>query len=335
MDRNRWLILLRTVVREHAGLIATIAALVLLFSLLSDHFFTFRTLTTVANQIPDLTVVAVGMTFVLLVAGIDLSVGSVMALCGTITGLVLVDWNWPLWAAIAAAVGAGVCCGFINGAVTVVWSVPSFIVTLAMLEIARGGAYYLSHSQSVYLGARIERLAAPLPILGVSPAILVALFVVVAGQFLLSATVFGRYVLAIGGNELAARYSGVRVGRYRLATFVLLGGLTGLAGVFQVARLSASDPNAGVGFELSVIAAVVIGGTSLMGGRGSVARSFLGVVIIAVLQSGLAQTGAQELTKRIVTGLVILVAAIADVYRNRLPEGKMATLRRWFRRRKQ
>lgn len=335
MDRKHWLTWLWRVGLDHVGLIATIVALVLLFSALSDRFLTLRTLTTIANQIPDLTIVAVGMTFVLLVAGIDLSVGSVMALCGTITGLVLIDWNWPLWAAATTAIGTGLCCGLVNGAVTVVWSVPSFIVTLAMLEIARGGAYYVSNSQSQYLGAAIEPLGAPLSAVGVSPAFLIALFIVFAGQFILSATVFGRYVLAIGGNELAARYSGLRVERYRLATFVLLGGLTGLAGVFHAARLSASDPNAGVGFELSAIAAVVIGGTSLMGGRGSVAKSFLGVLIIAVLQSGLAQIGAQELTKRIVTGLVILVAAIADAYRNGLPEAKMATLRRWLLRRKQ
>lgn len=332
LNRKRWFTSLRHVALEYLGLIATIGALVVLFSLLSERFFTLRTLTTVANQIPDLTVVAVGMTFVLLVAGIDLSVGSTMALCGTIAGMVLVGWNWPVGTAIAAAIGTGLCCGLINGAITVAWSVPSFIVTLAMLEIARGGAYYVSNSQSTYLGADIEWLGAPLPTLGVSPAFLIALLIVVAGQITLSATVFGRHVLAIGGNEQAARYSGVRVERYRLVTFVLLGGLTGLAGVFHAARLSASDPNAGVGFELSAIAAVVIGGTSLMGGRGSVARSLLGVLIIAILQSGLAQIGAQELTKRIVTGLVILLAAIADVYRNRLPGAKMATLWRWFRR---
>jgi ribose transport system permease protein len=334
MNRDRLVTSLRRVVLEYIGLIATIAALVLLFSILSDRFLTLRTLTTIANQIPDLTVVAVGMTFVLLVAGIDLSVGSVMALCGAIAGVVLAEWNWPLGAAIAMAVGAGLCCGLINGVVTVAWSVPSFIVTLAMLEIARGGAYYVSNSQSTYLGADLDSLGSPLPALGVSPAFLIALCIVVVGQLVLSTTVFGRYVLAIGGNELAARYSGLRVGRYRLATFVLLGGLTGLAGVFHSARLSASDPNAGIGFELSAIAAVVIGGTSLMGGRGSVARSFLGVVIIAVLQSGLAQIGAQELTKRIITGLVILVAAIADVFRNRLSDPTVASPWQWFRREK-
>jgi ribose transport system permease protein len=305
-----------------------LAALLVLFSLLADNFLTLRTLRTIANQIPDLTLVAVGMTFVLLVAGIDLSVGSVMALCGSVLGLVLVDWGWPIWAAIIAAVGTGLCCGAINGAVTVVWSLPSFIVTLAMLEIARGAAYRIADSQTKYLGVEIEPLGAPMPFLGVSPAFLVAILFVIAGQLALTFTVYGRYLFAIGGNEQAARYSGVRVDRYRFAACVLLGGVTGLSGVFHSARLSAADPNAGIGFELSAIAAVVIGGTSLMGGRGSVVRSFLGVIIIAVLQSGLAQSGAQESTKRIVTGLVIVLAVVVDVYRNRLPASRMVTVRR-------
>jgi ribose transport system permease protein len=212
--------------------------------------------------------------------------------------------------------------------VTVVWSLPSFIVTLAMLEIARGAAYRIADSQTKYLGVEIEPLGAPMPFLGVSPAFLVAILFVIAGQLALTFTVYGRYLFAIGGNEQAARYSGVRVDRYRFATFVLLGGVTGLSGVFHSARLSAADPNAGIGFELSAIAAVVIGGTSLMGGRGSVVRSFLGVIIIAVLQSGLAQSGAQESTKRIITGLVIVLAVVADVYRNRLPALRMVTVRR-------
>ena len=316
---EHWLWSARQAVLDYLGLTAALTAIVVLFSLVTDNFLTLRTVTTIANQIPDLMLVAVGMTFVLLVAGIDLSVGSVMALCGTVLGLVLVEWGWPTWAAIIAAIGTGLFCGAFNGVITVAWSLPSFIVTLATLEIARGAAYRISSSETTYFGAAIESVSVPLAHLGVSPAFLAAASVVIAGQLVLTFTVFGRCLFAIGGNEQAAIYSGVPVGLYRFVAFAVSGALTGLAGVFHAARLSASDPNAGIGFELSAIAAVVIGGTSLMGGRGSVVRSFLGVVIIAVLQTGLAQTGAQESTKRIVTGLVILLAVVADVYRNRLP----------------
>lgn len=325
---SSWLKSLRRALVEYLALLLTLGLLTLLFSLLSDRFFELRNLATVVNQTPDLVIVAVGMTFVLLVAGIDLSVGSVMALCGTTVGVTLARLNWPVAASIGAAVLVGSSCGLVNGWISARWKVPSFIVTLAMLEVARGCTYFLSGSQSIYLGSKLEAISTPLPTIGVSPAFLIALAICCAGQFLLSATVFGRYVFAIGGNELAARYSGIPVERYRLATFVILGSLTGLAGVFHAARLSATDPNAGVGFELSAIAAVVIGGTSLSGGRGSVIRSFLGVLIVAVLQSGLAQIGAQEPTKRIVTGLVIVIAATADVCRDHFAGAKW---RGWFR----
>jgi ribose transport system permease protein len=230
-------------------------------------------------------------------------------------------------AAAALGVGVGLICGLANGLVSVGWSIPPFIVTLGMLEIARGCAYLATDSQTKYIGARIEGIAAPLPGMGVSAAFLAAVAVVIAGQLILSGTVFGRYLLAIGNNEQVVRYSGIQPWPTKIAVFVLIGGLSGLGGVFQASRLGSADPNGGAGLELSAIAAVVIGGTSLMGGRGSVVNSFLGVLIIRVLESGLAQIGASDPTKRIVTGGVIVAAVIADVYRHRL-SGRQ--LKRWF-----
>jgi ribose transport system permease protein len=199
--------------------------------------------------------------------------------------------------------------------ISALWSIPSFIVTLGMLEVARGTAYLVTSSQTKYIGPRIEGVAQPLGGLGVSPAFLIAIVVVLIGQIFLTRTVWGRYVQAVGANEQAARFSGISTRRIKLATFVLSGLMAALGSVFQVARLSSADPNGGIGMELSAIAAVVIGGTSLMGGQGSVFRSFLGVLIIAVLQTGLAQVGATEPTKRLITGTVIVFAVIADVHR--------------------
>jgi ribose transport system permease protein len=302
---------------DYLGLLVVIVFLFLVFGTLSDRFFTLRTFTTVANQIPDLAVVAVGMTFVLIVGGIDLSVGSVLALAAALLGVALSEWSFSLGSAALMALAAGFLCGILNGVVTVSWSVPSFIVTLGMLEIARGAAYLVSGSRTAYIGAPIEPVGAPLPGLGLSPAFLTAIVLVIAGQLALSRTVFGRYAVAIGTNEEAVRLSGIDPRPTRIAVFAIAGLLSGLGGVFHAGRLAAADPNAAVGLELSAIAAVVLGGTSLMGGRGSVVRSFFGVLVIAVLQSGLAQVGASEPAKRVVTGAVIVAAVIADSLRAR------------------
>ena len=301
---------------DYLGLFVVLVGLFLVFGTLSDRFLTLRTFTTVANQVPDLAVISVGMTFVLIVGGIDLSVGSVLALAAALLGVALSEWSFSLGSAAMMALAAGFLCGILNGVVTVSWSVPSFIVTLGMLEIARGAAYLVTGSRTAYIGAAIEPVGAPLPGLGLSPAFLAAIVLVIVGQLALSRTVFGRYAVAIGTNEEAVRLSGIDPRPTRIAVFALAGLLSGLGGVFHAGRLAAADPNAAVGLELSAIAAVVLGGTSLMGGRGSVVRSFLGVLVIAVLQSGLAQVGASEPAKRVVTGAVIVAAVIADTYRS-------------------
>jgi ribose transport system permease protein len=300
---------------EFLGLAAVLVVLIGLFSALSDHFFSRITFTTLANQVPALTVIAVGMTLVLISGGIDLSVGSVMALGSAILALATVEWHLPLALGILLCLAAGLLAGLVNGFVTVRWSVPSFIVTLGMLEIARGGSYLATGSRSVFVGAAIGGVGTPLPVLGVSPAFIVSVAVVFLGQILLSKTILGRYIVSIGTNREAVRLSGIDPRPVVVSVFALSGVLAGLAGVFHVAYLESADPNSGIGLELSAIAAVVIGGTSLMGGRGSVVSSFLGVLIIAVLQAGLAQIGATDPAKRIVTGVVIVAAVMLDGYR--------------------
>lgn len=306
-----------TIPWDYLGLLGVLAVLIILFSHLSQHFFSYLTFTTIANQVPTLTVIAVGMTFVLIIAGIDLSVGSVMALSGACLGIALVDGNLSLWLAAVFCLAVGLGCGVVNGFISTHWAIPSFIVTLGMLEIARGGAYLVTDSQTKYIGSTVEVISTPLPGIGLSPALFISVLVVIAGQLLLSKTVFGRYMLAIGTNEEAVRLSGINVRFWKLAVFALSGLLAGLGGLFHVGYLQSADPNAGIGLELAAIAAVVIGGTSLSGGKGSVINTFLGVLIIAILQTGLAQTGVSEPSKRVITGMVIIVAVILDVYRNR------------------
>jgi ribose transport system permease protein len=286
------------------------------FGLATDHFFTITTLRTVANQVPDILLVATGMTFVIIAGGIDLSVGSILALSGAVLGVALADWKLPLTAALVAALATGAACGALNGLLVTTWTLPSFIVTLGMLEVARGGAYLVTASQTKYIGAAVEIVDTPV-IAGLTVPFLLALAAVAAGQFVLTHTVFGRHLIAVGANPQAAWLSGIDPWPIRFATFLLAGLSSAVAAIAQSARLAAADPNAGAGLELQAIAAVVIGGTSLMGGRGSVVTTMLGVLIIAVLGAGLAQMGVQEPTRRLVTGAVIVTAAIADYYRSR------------------
>ena len=315
---------------EYGAMLVIWVALVLLFGLLSRSFLSVPTFVTLANRIPALTVVAVGMTFVLIIGGIDLSVGSVLGLCGSVLGVALVNYHLPFLIAVLFSFGIGLVAGTLNGVISVFFNIPSFIVTLGMLEIGRGLAYLATNSQTKYIGGSVEALAEPIRNLGVSPAFLIAVIFIAAGQVLLSRTIFGRYLIAIGTNEQAVRLAGINPKPARIVVFALSGLLSGLAAVFYTSRLGSADPNAGVGVELSAIAAVVIGGTSLMGGRGSVVNTFFGVLIIATLEAGLAQVGASEPVKRVVTGAVIVGAVILDAWRHHLAGSKFNLLRKLF-----
>jgi len=306
---------------QYAGLLSALALLVLVFSSLSKNFLQIGTLVSIANQIPDLALIAVGMTLVLIVGGIDLSVGSVLALSSAVLGALMVDRGWPLWAAVPLCLLTGAACGLFNGIVSIGARIPSFIVTLGMLEIARGATKVVTNSQTKYIGSAVESIGEPIAGLQLSPAFLLAVGAVLIGEFVLTRTVFGRYLVAIGTNEEAVRMSGIRSAPYSITVFAISGLLCGVAGLTQTSRLSSADPNAAIGIELSAIAACVIGGTSLMGGRGSVINSFLGVLIIAVLQTGLAQIGASDPTKQIITGSVIVAAVLLDALRSRWSGG--------------
>jgi ribose transport system permease protein len=299
-----------------AGLALVLLVLIAFFGVLSGNFLQWSTFAVIANQIPDLTFLAVGMTLVLITRGIDLSVGSLLALSSAVLAVLLVTYQLPLLLAVLLAIVVTGLCGLINGLLSVGMGIPSFIVTLGMLEIARGTTKWVTNSQSIYIGRSVDWFGEPQWGLPVSPAFFLALLVVLGGQFLLLMTVFGRYCIAIGTNAEVVRMSGIRTAPYSVAVFVISGLLCGLAGWSQAARLSVADPNAAVGIELSAIAACVIGGTSLSGGRGSVLRSFIGVLIIQVLQTGLAQLGVSDSNKQIVTGSVIIVAVMIDAARS-------------------
>lgn len=309
---------------DYLGLLGVLMIEIVVFGIWEGTFLSSGTFYAITADIPDTAIVAVGMTFVLIIAGIDLSVGSVLALSQAVLGYCIIVLNWPLLMAITACLGVGVLCGAVSGGVSVRWAIPSFIVTLGMLEIARGATYFVTQSRTIYIGQAVEGISASIPYLGeLSWPILICILAVILGQIILSKTVFGRFMVAVGTNEEAVRLSGINPAPIKFAVFVICGFCSALAGMIQASKMSSASPNAGFGFELTVIAAVVIGGTSLMGGRGSVVKSFLGVVIVAVLNAGLAQIGAPEYAKRPVIGIVIVLAVILDSLRNRMSREKL------------
>ncbi|MCX6872852.1 MAG: ABC transporter permease [Verrucomicrobia bacterium] len=302
---------------EYLGLTLALAALIAVFSVITDHFFSATTFRTIANQIPSAVLVATAMTYLLVIAEIDLSVGSVLGFCSAVLGVAMTQWHWPLPLAVLGTMVAGLLCGAFNGLVSVHWRLPSFIVTLGMLEMARGAAHAVTRSQTQYIGSSVEAIAGT-SLCELSLPFLLAMVIVVAAQLGLTRTVFGRYLVAIGTNAEAVRLSGIDPRPVKLAVFLLSGLLVALAAIIDTSRFQSANPNAGTGFELQAIAAAVIGGTSLMGGRGSVVPTLFGVLIIAVLNTGLAAVGARDETKRLTTGLVIIAAVILDQYRHRL-----------------
>jgi ribose transport system permease protein len=305
---------------REAGIGLALILLIILFSIFAPHFATVTNLTNIFTQISINTALAVGMTFVILLGGIDLSVGSVLALATVVAGQTITKGIWPVPIAIVlavlAAVGVGAACGLFNGFVTERWKIPSFIVTLGMLNIARGAALQISNSRTIFSFPQAFNAFGTKTFFGVLPFIfIVAVVLVLLGRFILNRTVFGRMIYAIGNNEEAARLSGHNPSIYKIAAFTLCGVTVGLAAIMYMLRLNIASPILGVGFELNAIAAVVIGGTSMSGGKGSMVGTFLGACIMGVLNNGLLLIGLGDFARQMVTGAIIILAVIIDTYR--------------------
>jgi ribose/xylose/arabinose/galactoside ABC-type transport system permease subunit len=313
--------------------VVAFAALVVLVNVLTQgDFFTAGNLTNVLRQITYNAILAVGQTFVIITAGIDLSVGSLIQL----TGVVMAQFanasglGGPLLVIATTLVGiaVGCCAGLVNAIPVVRLNLPPFITTLAMMLMARGLAFRLSHGQPIPLKSdafdalgtqyALHDLLAPLGVPGIPWAVLVMLAVVIVFAIVLTRTRFGRYVLAIGGNEEAARLAGINVRLVKLFVYVISGGCAALAGMLLMARFASGSPQTGVGSELQSIAAVVVGGTSLMGGRGSVVASFFGALLIGVLNNVMNLLNIESYTQDIVLGAVILLAVMAEEIRKRV-----------------
>jgi ribose transport system permease protein len=303
------------------GLILVIA----LFSLppeMRDVFFTFHNFKIIFTQTVIVAVAALGMTLIIVSGGIDLSVGSNIALT-SVVGALLIQSGWGPVPALGAMILTGGLVGLANGVAIAGLRMMPFIITLGTLGIARGTAKWMAGNQTVnYETSPINGWMTTANPFGYAlPAgVWVAIVLAVLASLLLRQTVFGRYVFAIGSNEQTARLCGISTGRMKVAIYALAGGFFGLAGVFQLSRLRQGDPTVAVGLELDVIAAVIIGGASLSGGVGTVLGSMIGALIMAVLRNGSQQMGWPTYFQEIIIGLVIVVAVFVD----RLRQGRQA-----------
>ncbi len=258
---------------REAGIGVALLFLIIFFSIFAPHFASLANLSNILTQISINTVIAVGMTFVILLGGIDLSVGAVLALCTVVAGLVITNPAFsPAFAvllAILSSLAVGSMTGFFNGYVSEHWKIHSFIVTLGMLNIARGAALQISGSRTIFSFPPAFNAMGTQTILGIPVIFVIALTLVFLGRFVLVRTVFGRIIYAIGNNEEAVRLSGHSPSYYKVAAFTITGLCVGVAAIMYMMRLNIASPILGVGFELNAIAAVVIGGTSMSGGKGS------------------------------------------------------------------
>jgi ribose transport system permease protein len=295
---------------------------IVVFALLSDspgQYLSARNFRIVVAQTVIVAIGAIGMTLIIISGGIDLSVGSVIALTGVVTALSLHDGSAPVLA-IAAGIAAGSLVGAVNGLAITRLKVIPFIATLGMLGVARGAAKWLAGQQTVNVPETwVNELAVTFPQpewLLVAPGVWLTLLLAVLAALALRRTIFGRRVFAIGSNEAAARACGVPVDRLKVAIYTIAGLLFGLSGVMQMSRLRQGDPTVAVGTELDVIAAVVIGGGSLNGGVGSILGSMVGATIMAVLRNGSQQMGWPNYIQEIIIGAIIVIAVAVDRVRS-------------------
>ncbi|KGD59147.1 branched-chain amino acid transport system / permease component family protein [Burkholderia pseudomallei] len=285
------------------GLVAVCVAMVFA----SDSFLSAANLENVLRQVSINAIIGVGMTCVILTGGIDLSVGSVMALSGTLAaGLLVTGANGA--AALAAGIGVGVALGAANGLFVAFAGMPPIIVTLATMGIARGLALIYTGGYPIDGLPDWVRFFGSGKVLGVQTPVLTMLAVYALAWLMLERMPFGRYVYAIGGNEHATRLSGVRVSRVKLAVYTFAGLTSALAALVLTGRLMSGQPNAGGGFELDAIAAVVMGGTSIAGGRGSIVGTLVGALLLGVLNNGLNMIGVNPYVQNVIKGAIILLA---------------------------
>ncbi|MBK8049559.1 MAG: ABC transporter permease [Anaerolineales bacterium] len=312
-------------IRKYAIVFILIFMLIAL-SILSPAFLKPGNLLNIIRQISVMGLIAIGVTMVIITGGIDLSSGSVLALAAVVASSLAQRLDWqgakfpglevPVLVPVLAALAVGALCGTVNGSLIAKFKIPPFIATLGMMTVARGFAL-------IYSDRPISSLTDPYnfigqgAVLGIPLPIIILLVVALGAHILLNKTRFGRYIYALGGNEQAARISGINISRVKIGVYALAGTLAGLSGLVLSSRISSGQPGLGLGYELDAIASAVIGGTSLSGGIGTIWGTIVGALIIGVLNNGLDLLNVSAYWQTIVKGSIIVIAVIIDERKNR------------------
>ena len=312
---------LRERLSDFVSQLAAAGALIVVFvflSFASPDFLTADNLFNIGSQTAVVAVIAVGMTLVIITAGIDLSVGSVAALAGVMGALLMSSLGLPMPLATLGGTLVGAACGLTNGLLVSVAGLNPFIATLGMLSVARGVVYIATDAQSVFglpdsfrlLGQGVVAGGVPIPVI-------IIIAVAIAGYVVLSRTKLGRYAYAMGSNLEAARLSGIPIRRYLTSVYVISGALAGFGGMIAASRVASGQPNYGIGLELDVIAAAVIGGASLFGGQGTVVGTLIGAFLIALIRNGAVLLNVNTFYQQVIIGIIIWIAVFWDQYRRR------------------
>ncbi|MGB7537326.1 MAG: ABC transporter permease [Anaerolineales bacterium] len=301
---------------------AAVIVLFIFFSITARNFFTIRSVLSLALQTSAVTLMGIGVTFAIISGGVDLSIGSVVALSGTVAVMAAIA-GVPIWISMLIGLLVGVVCGLLNGLMITRLKLPPFIATLGMMMVARGVALTITNANAwpapEAFGAlgnnTIFGTGQVFP--GIPFPVLIMIGVALLFHFILSKTRIGRYTYAVGSNEEAARLAGIKVGQVKIVNYVICGTLAALVGIILASRMVTSQPNSAIGYEMNAIAAAVIGGTSFMGGVGTVGGTVIGSFIIGILTVGLTMSGANYFMQQMVIGLVVIGAVTVDQLRSR------------------
>ncbi|OUE09657.1 Ribose transport system permease protein RbsC [Clavibacter michiganensis] len=302
----------RTLNLQAVGIYIAAVVLFIVLGVLNPNFLTVGNLRDVAVSASVNAIIGIGITFVIITGGIDLAVGAMASFVGIVSSALMVGSGLPPVVALVAGIALGVAAGAVNGLLVTKLSLPPFIATLGTMSVFQGGAYVATNGKPVYDIPPEFVLLLNSYVGGVPVVVIVVAIVGVAAWLLLRKTVFGQNVIAVGGSEETAWLSGVRVHRVKIAVYCISGGLSGLAGLVIVARINAAQPDAGSPYQLTAIAAAVIGGANLMGGEGRIAGTLVGALILGALTNGLVLLNVPSFYEQIVTGFVVLIAVTLD-----------------------
>ncbi len=306
---------------------ASLVAMIVIFSLASPNFFQTENIISIMLSTAVAGVLGIGVTFVIITSGIDLSIGTLMTFCAVMVGVVITYLGLPIWLGVLAGLGIGAFVGMLNGLLIAKLKIPPFIATLGMMLVAKGLSLVISGTKPIYfndteeynwisMGSIID-LSAWVPNLVIPNAVLIFFGVALIAGFILNKTALGRYTFALGSNEEAVRLSGVNVDNWKIGIYTLAGAIVGVAGILISSRLNSAQPALGQGYELDAIAAAVIGGVSLAGGEGTILGTVIGAFIMSVLINGLRILSVPQEWQITVTGLIVIFAVYADILRRR------------------